>query len=75
MQVSGGNRPALKAPLGATQPTTFSADHRTRWIALHGNTPVLASSDVALAGDVVHVVIRAPWHTPLATLLAIRPRA
>jgi hypothetical protein len=69
VQVTGGNRPALKALLGAAQPTTFAADAKTRWLAVNGNTPVLAASDVVLAGDVVRVVVRAPWHTPLATLV------
>jgi hypothetical protein len=70
VQVTGGNRPALKALLGAAQPTTFAADTTTRWIAVNGSTPVLAASDVVLAGDVVRVVVRAPWHTPLSTLVA-----
>jgi hypothetical protein len=70
VQVTGGNRPALKALLGAAQPTTFAADAKTRWIAVTGSTPMLAASDVVLAGDVVRVVVRAPWHTPLATLVA-----
>ena len=70
VQVTGGNRPALKALLGAAQPTTFTTDAKTRWIAVNGNTPVLAASDTVLAGDVVRVVVRAPWHTPLSTLVA-----
>ena len=70
VQVAGGNRPALKALIGAAQPTTFTTDTRTRWIAVHGNTPVLAASDTVLAGDLVTVVVRAPWTTPLATLVA-----
>jgi hypothetical protein len=70
VQVDGGNRLALKALIGATQPTTFKTDGTTRWIAVHGNMPVLASSDTVLAGDLVRVVVRAPFHTPLATLLA-----
>jgi hypothetical protein len=70
VQVDGGNRLALKALLGASQPTTFKTDGQTRWIAVNGNTPVLGASDTVLAGDLVRVVIRAPFHTPLATLLA-----
>jgi hypothetical protein len=70
VQVTGGNRPALKSLLGAAQPTTFTTDAKTRWIAVNGNTPVLAASDTVLAGDVVRVVVRAPWHTPLSTLVA-----
>ena len=31
---------------------------------------MLAASDTVLAGDIVRVVVRAPWHTPLATLVA-----
>ena len=37
---------------------------------MNGNTPVLAASDTVLAGDIVRVVVRAPRHTPLATLVA-----
>ena len=70
VQVDGGNRQALKALLGAAQPTTFTIDGHTRWIAVNGNTPVLGASDTVLAGDIVRVVVRAPFHTPLATLLA-----
>ena len=71
VQVDGGNRLALKALLGAAQPTTFKTDGQTRWIAVNGNMPVLGSSDTVLAGDLVRVVIRAPFHTPLAMLLAM----
>ncbi len=70
VQVTGGNRQALKALLGAAQPTTFALDAKTRWIAVNGNTPVLGASDTVLAGDVVRVVVRAPRNTPLATLVA-----
>ena len=71
VQVDGGNRLALKALLGAAQPTTFKADGHTRWISVNGNMPVVGSSDTILAGDLVRVVIRAPFHTPLATLLTM----
>jgi hypothetical protein len=71
VQVDGGNRLALKALLGAAQPTTFKTDGHTRWIAVNGNRPELGSSDTVLAGDLVRVVIRAPFHTPLAALLAM----
>jgi hypothetical protein len=69
VQVTGGNRLALKALLGAAQPTTFTTG-RTRWIAVRGNAPLLGASDTVLAGDLVRVVVRAPRHTPLATLVA-----
>jgi hypothetical protein len=70
VQVTGGDRIALKALLGAAQPTTFIADTRTRWITVNGNTPLLGASDTILAGDLVRVVVRAPRHTPLASLVA-----
>ena len=70
VQVTGGNRQALKALIGAAQPTTFTTDGGTRWIAVHGNMPLLGASDTVLAGDIVRVVVRAPFHTPLATLVA-----
>ena len=63
VQVTGGDRVALKALLGAAQPTTFTADAKTRWLAVQGNTPVLGASDTVLAGDLVRVVVRAPRHT------------
>jgi hypothetical protein len=69
VQVDGGNRLALKVLLGAAQPTTFRADGHTRWIAVNVNTPVVGSSDTILAGDLVRVVIRAPFHTTLTDLL------
>ncbi len=48
----------------------------TRWIVVQGNTPLLAASDTILAGDVVRVVIRAPWHTPLVDARSpLRPPA
>jgi hypothetical protein len=72
VQVTGGNRPALKALLGSTQPTTFAADSHTRWIVVSGNTPLLGGSENVIAGDVVRVVIRATRHTSLATLLTYR---
>jgi hypothetical protein len=75
VQVTGGNRPALKALLGAAQPTTFAIDHKTRWIAVNGNAPVIGASETVLAGDLVRVVVRAPWHTPLDKLLATFPAA
>jgi hypothetical protein len=70
VQVTGGNRLALKALLGAAQPTMFATDARSRWIAVQGNAPLLGASDTVLAGDLVRVVVRAPRHTPLATLVA-----
>jgi hypothetical protein len=70
VQVTGGNRQALKALIGAAQPTTFTTDAGTRWISVHGNMPLLGASDTVLAGDIVRVVVRAPFHTPLATLVA-----
>jgi hypothetical protein len=70
VQVTGGNRPALKALIGTAQPTTFTTG-RTRWIVVQGNTPLLGSSDSVLAGDIVRVVVRAPFHTALATLVGM----
>ena len=67
--VAGGNRPALKALLGANQQTTFATDARSRWIIVDGNVPRLGASDMVLAGDDVRVVVRAPRHTALADLL------
>jgi hypothetical protein len=70
VQVTGGNRPALKALLGAAQPTTFTTGRKTRWIAVDGNRPLIGASDTVLAGDLVRVVVRAPRHTALGDLTA-----
>ena len=58
-----------QGPIGAAQPTTFTTDTRTRWIAVHGNTPVsgLRHRSRRRPGD---RRLPAPWHTPLATLVA-----
>jgi hypothetical protein len=71
VQVTGGNRPALKALLGAAQPTTFTVGPTTRWIVVSGNQPIGGSAATVLATDLVRVVVRAPRHTPLVTLLGI----
>jgi hypothetical protein len=74
VQVTGGNRPALKALLGAAQPTTFKTDSKTRWIVVVENAPRIGGPQAVLVGDIVRVVVRAPWHTPLADLL-LKPAA
>ena len=72
--VTGGNRPALRALVGnTTTPLTFAVDSRTSYIAWtagdRANAPSSTTPDMLKAGDPVHLRIRAPWGTPLATLL------
>jgi hypothetical protein len=75
VQVVGGNRPALRALLGnATQPLTFAVDANTSYVdstaSARGNAPSATTAATLLAGDRVHLRIRAGYGTPLATLLA-----
>ena len=42
VQVGNGNRPALRAMLGAPQPLTFTVGHRTRYTVWNGNRPAAA---------------------------------
>ena len=72
MQVTGGNRPALRALVGNTgQPLSFTVDGRTSYIAwtasLRGNAPSATTAAALKAGDPVHLRIRAPCGAPLAS--------
>jgi hypothetical protein len=77
--VSGGNRPALRALVGnTTEPLSFAVDSQTSYIAWtagdRANAPSSTTPDMLKAGDPVHLRIRAPWGTPLATLLTTPTR-
>ena len=72
--VTGGNAPALRALVGnTTEPLTFAVDAKTSYIdwsaSARGNAPSSTTPGTLAAGDPVHLRIRAPWGTPLATLL------
>jgi hypothetical protein len=75
LQVSGGNRPALRALVGNTgQPLSFAVNARTSFIAwtasLRGNAPTATTAAALKAGDPVHLRIRAHRGSPLARLMA-----
>jgi hypothetical protein len=70
VQVTGGNRPALKAVIGAAQPLTFAVDAGTRYVWWSGGTPSLVSSDHLHAGDPVRISVAGSWGEPLAQILA-----
>jgi hypothetical protein len=79
VQVTGGNRLALRALVGTTsQPLGFAVDARTSYVAwtasTRGNAPTGTTSSTLLAGDPVHLRIRAPRGIALATLLATPTR-
>jgi hypothetical protein len=77
--VSGGNGPALHALVGnTTQPLTFAVDANTSYVdwtaSSRGNAPSSTTPGTLVAGDPVHLRIRARWGTPLATLLTTPTR-
>jgi hypothetical protein len=75
LQVSGGNRPALRALVGNTgQPLSFAVNGRTSFIAwtasARGNAPSATTPAGLKAGDPVHLRIRAHYGARLPALLA-----
>jgi hypothetical protein len=70
VNVTGGNRPALKAALGAPQPLTFATGGHTKWTLYDAGKPVLGASKDVAAGDPVTVRVRAPKTASLADILA-----
>jgi hypothetical protein len=75
LQVSGGNRPALRALVGNTsEPLTFAVDSKTSYVAwtasVRGNAPSASSALAMKAGDPVHLRIRARFGSTLASLEA-----
>ena len=72
--VTGGNRPALRALVGnTTEPLSFAVDAHTSYIdwsaSTRGNAPSSTTPGTLVAGDPVHLRIRARFGTPLAALL------
>jgi hypothetical protein len=70
VQVTGGNKPALKKLLGAAQPTTFALDNHTKFVIWHGTTPSVGNASSVLAGDTVDVTVNAPGRATLADIAA-----
>jgi hypothetical protein len=68
INVTGGNRPALRAMLGAPVTQTFAYDSSTEFLKWSGGKPaVVAPSDLA-TGDYVWVHVRAPRGSDLSDL-------
>ena len=60
VQVETGNRPALRALIGAQQTQSFSLDSRTEVLVWSNGVPKVGSTADLQAGDDVIVRIRAP---------------
>jgi hypothetical protein len=71
MQVVGGDRPALRAMLGGSNPVTFTVGNATRYIVWSGTSPAAGDITALHAGDLVRVVIWAPRDTALSALAAL----
>jgi hypothetical protein len=70
VDVTGGDRLALRLIIGAAQPLTFTANAGTRWFVVNGHVPSVATSAALHAGDRVNFTIRARRHASLADVLA-----
>ena len=70
VNVTGGNRRALRAVLGATQPLTFTIDGRTTYVKWTGHTPTSTTLGDFHTGDTVRVRVRARRGAPLSRLTA-----
>jgi len=66
--VVGGNRPALRAMLGASVDQTFAYGARTEFLLWSKGTPTVVQPDQLSAGDFVRVNIRARRGASLAFL-------
>jgi hypothetical protein len=75
LQVSGGNRPALRALVGnAAEPLSFAVNGKTSYVewtaSARGNAPSASTAGALKVGDPVHLRIRARYHATLANLVA-----
>jgi hypothetical protein len=74
VNVSSGNRAALRALVGSVNPVTFAVAPGTRYIAWsaasRGNAPAATTASALHAGDAVYVRIRAHAGAPLAQVAA-----
>ena len=55
VQITGGNRPALKALIGSAQPTAFLVDATTQ-VLVETNAPTVGTLDQLAVGDDIRVV-------------------
>jgi hypothetical protein len=74
VNATSGNRAALRALVGSTNPLAFAVAPRTRYVAwsaaARGNAPAATTSSGLHAGDAVYIRIRARRGAPLARLEA-----
>jgi hypothetical protein len=68
INVSGGNKPALRAMLGAPVTQTFAYDSTTEFLKWSNGIPTIVQPSALAAGDDVWVHVRAPRGTALADL-------
>ena len=66
--VQGGNRPALKAMLGAPVTQTFAYGANTEFLKWSGGIPTVVQPGNLAAGDFVWVHVRAPRGSDLAAI-------
>jgi hypothetical protein len=66
--VQGGNRPALKAMLGAPVTQTFAYGANTEFLKWSAGIPTVVQPGALVAGDFVWVHVRAPRGSDLAAL-------
>src|SRR5437763_2470490 len=59
INVEGGNRPALRAMLGAPVTQTFAYDGTTEFLKWSNGIPTVVQADALAAGDFVWVHVRA----------------
>jgi hypothetical protein len=68
IDVQGGNKPALRAMLGAPVTQTFSYGSDTEFLQWSKGVPTVVQPSALAAGDYVWVHVRAPRNTSLADL-------
>jgi hypothetical protein len=75
VQVGNGNRPALRAMLGAPQPLTFQVGHGTRYTVWNANRPSPGTLNAIGIGDAVWIRAFGQPRAELGTLLSRPVRA
>src|SRR3954469_9631805 len=68
INVQGGNKPALRAMLGAPVTQTFAYGSATEFLKWANAIPTVVQANALAAGDYVWVHVRAPRDTSLADL-------
>lgn len=74
VNVTGGNRAALRAMIGQPASESFLVDANTRYVTWSGGAPSPSGLLGVQAGERVRVLVRAPRNSPLSTLLATPAR-